>query len=35
MDKIDEILGYKFDLGTKDWTEQELQAVTTVVNKEL
>ncbi|MCT0649349.1 hypothetical protein N0614_09595 [Pseudomonas aeruginosa] len=35
MDKIDDILGYKFDLGTKDWTEQELQAVASVVNKEL
>lgn len=35
MDKIDEILGYAFDLGSKDWTEKELQAVETVINKEL
>lgn len=35
MDKIDDALGYEFDLGTKDWTEQELYAVANIINKEL
>lgn len=35
MDKFDELLGYPFDIGKKDWTEKELRVVAGVIGKEL
>lgn len=35
MDKFDELLGYPFDIGKKEWTEKELRVVAGVIEKEL